>query len=106
MLKNNMYEIGGKAFPVTGQEAVQGVGIFPVVDLPMVSDYKWQLDCLESRLQHPEQYAEWEDVPATVGRIRAYLEEHKDIGEAEGLYGKYLALLQAQKKTAREVQAA
>ncbi len=40
MLKNNMYEIGGKAFPVTGQEAVQGVGTFPIVDLPMVSDYK------------------------------------------------------------------
>ena len=89
----NTYEVGGKAYPVTGFHAISGVGAFPVVDILLCSDYGWQLDALESRLQHPERYEGFEDVTATVTRIKAYLEEHKETGKAEGLYKKYLALI-------------
>ena len=89
----NTYEVGGKAYPVTGFHAISGVGAFPVVDIPLTSDYAWQLGALESRLRHPERYEGFEDVTATVERLKAYLEEHRDIGEREGLYRKYLSIV-------------
>lgn len=89
----NTYEVGGKAYPVTGFHAISGVGTFPVVDIPLCSDYAWQLDALESRLHHPERYEGFEDVTATVARLKGYLEEHKETGEEEGLYQKYMLLI-------------
>ena len=89
----NTYEVGGKAYPVTGFHTVSGVGTFPVLDIPLMSDYKWQLGALESRLRHPERYEGLEDVMATVTGLKGYLEEHKETGKAEGLYEKYLAMV-------------
>lgn len=92
-MQKKTYSAGGKEWSVTGWRAISGVGVFPVVDIPMVSDYKWQLDCLESRLRHPEYYAEHEDMAAVIEGLKRYLEENRETGEGEGLYQKYLLLL-------------
>lgn len=75
----NKYEIerfiknvNGKA--VTVPEGTRGAS--PVIKFPMMSDYKWQLSCLEDRLEHPENYADKEDVPATIAMLRKWLAEH------------------------------
>ncbi len=53
----------------------------PVIET--MSDYKWQLNCLNSRLKNPEKYREGgEDVEATIAKLRQWLwqwiEEHKN----------------------------
>ena len=56
------YEINGKEFPIAGHARVVGEqGVFTgetilCVNIPMVSDYQWFLECLHSRLEHPETY--------------------------------------------------
>ena len=79
--KPSVYEISGKEFKIEGYTISRNTEtneriFIPVVDIPMVSDYKWQLDCLNDRLNHPEKYEDTEDVPATIERIKKWLEEH------------------------------
>ena len=73
-------EIGGRTFPVVGYVARESTGeTVPLVDIPMMSDYKWQLTSLQSRLDHPEWYAAiGEDVEATIAQLRRWLEEHSE----------------------------
>ncbi len=78
----NVYEIQGKEYPVIGQCKVindkkEIVGSIPIVDVPMMSDYKWQLGCLVSRLKHPEYYPE-ENIEETICKIKRYLAEHNE----------------------------
>ncbi len=49
--------------------------------LKMMSDYKWQLNCLNDRLEHPEKYADSENVEETIEHLRKWLAEHQ--AEAE-----------------------
>lgn len=79
------YEIAGKSYPVIGYAKQPGYGRIPIVDIPMMSDYKWQLGCLESRLKHPEVYAEHvgEDIPAVIERLKDWLLEHIDQAKPE-----------------------
>ena len=77
------YELAGREYPITGYEKIKdkdGNVLFAahVIDLPMVSDYEWQLDCLKSRLEHPERYAAFEDVYETIEHLRRWLLDHKD----------------------------
>ncbi len=78
------YEIAGKSFPVIGYAKQPGYGRVPIVNIPMMSDYKWQLMALESRLKDPEGYTErhGEDVPAVIERLKDWLLEH--IAQASG----------------------
>lgn len=59
---------------ITVPEGTRGAS--PVIKFPMMSDYKWQLSCLEDRLERPEKYADTEDVPATTAELRKWLAEH------------------------------
>ncbi len=52
-------------------------GATPIVNIPMMSDYKWQKRCLEDRLKHPDKYENTEDVKATIERLYKWLEENK-----------------------------
>lgn len=79
--KPNTYNVGGKEYKVEGyiKANVTETGeqfFVPLVDIPMTSDYQWFLDCLKSRLEHPEIYEKEEDVPATIEEIRHWLAEH------------------------------
>ena len=42
-----------------------------------MSDYQWQLNCLNDRLEHPEKYQADENVPETIAKIKQWLAEHK-----------------------------
>lgn len=48
----------------------------PLIDFPIMDDYKWQLDCLNDRLEHPEKYEGTEDVKATIEMLRNWLADH------------------------------
>lgn len=78
------YEINGKAYPITGYvDIVTGdpempmLNSVPLVDIPMMSDYRWQPGALQSRLEHPEVYEDKEDVQATIEYLRQWLKEHE-----------------------------
>lgn len=77
-----LFEVGGKEYPITDfvQATVKETGeklFIPVVDIPMMSDYKWQLLALNDRLNHPEKYESTENVKETVINLYKWLREHK-----------------------------
>lgn len=77
------YEIAGKEYPIIGYTTLKnGNGeviqdAIPVLDIPQVSDYQWQLDCLNDRLEHPEKYAAFENVEERIAYLRKWLKEHE-----------------------------
>lgn len=68
--------VPGVFLPVKECAILPGSGqAVPVIET--ISDYKWQLDCLNSRLKNPEQYRKGgEDVEAVIATIRQWLQEH------------------------------
>lgn len=80
---DNTYNLLGKDYPISGQIEVRDsednvVGYLPLVDIPMTSDYKWQLTCLKDRLDCPDVYSDIDDnVHDAVCRLKNWLEEHK-----------------------------
>lgn len=79
----NTYNLFGEDYPIRGQIGLKDnkdniVGHIPIVDIPMASDYKWQLGCLKSRLDNPDVYSDIDDnVYDTICRLKNWLEEHK-----------------------------
>lgn len=50
----------------------------PLVNIPLMSDFKWQYMVLQDRLHYPEKYREkGEDVEATITRLKKWLKEYK-----------------------------
>lgn len=78
--KHETYSIGGREYKVKEyikMKTETGEQFFvPELDIPMVSDYKWQSDALESRLKHPEWYEKDENVSEAIERLKAWLSEH------------------------------
>ncbi len=71
-------EVNGKCYPVAAMvEIFPGVEK-PMLDIPMVSDFAWQLRALTSRLKDPQTYADQlgEDVAAKIERLRQWLWAH------------------------------
>lgn len=68
-------KISGRDFPVLGHVTVKHIGTVPLVDLPMMSNYEWQMRNLQDRLEHPEVYREIlvEDVEAVCAGLREWL---------------------------------
>ena len=85
------YPIGGKEYPVIGLSRFKGQAV-PVVDVPVMSDFRWQLNALKSRLQRPDLYEKQEYVPHTVNKLRHWLIQNIDKAteverkEAEALF--------------------
>ena len=71
------YNIQGKEFPITHYVKI-GSELYPLVDIPQMSDYKWQYEALMDRIKSPEKYeAHGEDVPATIERLKQWLIENR-----------------------------
>lgn len=69
-------KIGTREFPVSGYVTDECIGTVRAVDIPMISDLKWQLRCLRDRLENPEAYQRiGEDVEATIASLREWLAE-------------------------------
>lgn len=78
------YELAGKEYEITGYKNVIDenkniVGRVPIVDIPQISDYEWQLNCLNDRLQHPEKYEDIENVEETIAKLRKWLAEREAV---------------------------
>lgn len=78
------YELAGKEYEITGYKSVVDedgnfFGKVPIVDIPQMSDYQWQLDCLNDRLQNPEKYEKFENVEETIAKLRKWFKEREAI---------------------------
>lgn len=74
-------KIGQREYPVVGHVESKQMGTVPLVDIPMMSDYKWHLSCLSSRLEIPELYrALGEDVEAVIADLRKTLAKYDENG--------------------------
>lgn len=49
---NGTYEIAGKAYPILGYVTTLQTGAVPLVDLPMMSDERWNELCREIAVKH------------------------------------------------------
>ena len=69
--------IGGHDFPITGTVEHEELGEIPVVDIHLMSDYKWHVSCLKSRMEHPEldRRLLGEDVEAMIAKLRTTIAE-------------------------------
>ena len=78
--KPDTYIVGGKEWEVEGyikaDNSAPNSQFIPLVNIPFMSDYKWQLNCLKDRLKNPEKYEAFENVPATIERLKKWLAEH------------------------------
>lgn len=71
------YTVAGKEFPIIGYTDFKGKAV-PLVDIPMMSDYKWQYNCLMDRIEDPEKYAATgEDVMAKIEHLKKWLVENR-----------------------------
>lgn len=71
-------EVNGEYFPVAAMvEIFPGVEK-PLLDIPMMPDFSWQLGALESRLKDPDGYARTlgENVAEKIERLRQWLWAH------------------------------
>ena len=73
------YNICGQGFPIIGYNIVNGQTV-PLVDIPMMSEYKWQLDCLNDRIKNREIYETLlhEDVDAEIEKLKKWLAENQE----------------------------
>lgn len=70
--------IGGMDYPVIGFVKDKKYGRQPLVDIPMMSDYKWHVICLKSRMENPELYRKsGEDVDTVIAQLRATIAEYE-----------------------------
>ena len=86
------YTAAGKEFPIKGAIKYGGDYV-PLVDIHMMSDYRWQLNCLESRLRDPERYRGTDaNVNATILRLIDWLHDNAQNATPEE-YEEFLSLL-------------
>lgn len=88
IVKNEKYTINGKDFDIIGYVSTDvrykgkrvdknTPGAVPLLDIKMMSDFKWQYGCLMSRLKHPEHYENIDaDVNAVIEKLKQWLREH------------------------------
>ncbi len=82
-MQKQTYSICDREYPIVRQAKIidnkrNCIGTIPIVDIPQVSDYQWQLDCLNDRLLHPEKYEWFENVNETIERLWKWLKEHTE----------------------------
>ena len=75
--EGDTYNVAGRDYPVIAYFDFDDKFI-PLVDIPQMSNYKWQQKCLRDRLKHPEKYRDTEDVESTIQRLIKWLEENKN----------------------------
>lgn len=69
-----------KNISISAETPARTVSI-PVLNIKQMSDYQWQLNALNSRLEHPELYEASENVEESIEHLRKWLEENKDKAE-------------------------
>lgn len=73
----NTCEISGQVYPILAGVWSKTAGEYvPLVDLPVISDFQWQVKALEHRLTHRENYEGREDVDGVIAYLRKWLVDH------------------------------
>ena len=84
---NEKYTINGKDFDIIGYVSPNACdkgarvekdypGAVPLLNIKMMSDFKWQYGCLMSRLEHPEHYKDIDtDVKSVIEELKQWLRE-------------------------------
>lgn len=83
--------IKGRAYTITGvidrsQDDTSEIPAYvPMVEIKQMSDFRWELNSLMSRINNPEVYREnlGEDVDAVIAELTSWITEHMD--EADDL---------------------
>jgi len=76
-------KIGGRSYPIVGTVNSKAFGAVPLVDIPMMSDYRWQQKALQDRLEHSEKYRLiGEDVEETISQLREWMDAHREAAQA------------------------
>lgn len=102
-LEGTVYNICGKEYPVKLYYNIRGAEI-PLVDIPMMSDFKWQYDCLMDRINNPNKYSIYcdENVEQNIEQLKQWLRDHIEgaceLEESKRM--KLLSLLYDEVKTA------
>ena len=73
--------IGGKEFEVVDMARITDenkavVGYMSVISMTDDAEYQWRLFALQSRLKHPENYADEEDVNKVITGLIQWLSEY------------------------------
>lgn len=80
MIAREFFELDKKAYPVIGHVTgvVNGTKFenVPRLHIQMMSDYHWQISALKDRLERPEVYELFENVPCVIERLRRWLVEN------------------------------
>lgn len=63
----------GREYGISEYVETNCMGTVAVIAIPMMSDYKWQQMALKSRLEHPERYAQFENVDAAISELQTWL---------------------------------
>lgn len=58
----------------TGKE----FGVVPMISMPDDADYRWQLNCLKSRLETPQNYEESENVQEVIEHLIEWLSDYEE----------------------------
>ncbi len=61
------------------EETKEVFGVVPQISMPEDADYRWQLDCLKSRFEHPKYYADTENVPEVIERLKQWLFDYEEM---------------------------
>lgn len=68
--------IAGRDYPIIGYDEIEEVGTVPRVEIPMMSDIKWQMLALKQRLENREKFSKIEDVDAAIQSLKKWLLAH------------------------------
>lgn len=85
------YPVGGKEYPVIGLSRFKGAAV-SVIDVPVMSNYRDQMNALKTRLQRPDLYEKHENVNRVAKELRQWLIKNIDKAteaerkEAEALF--------------------
>lgn len=72
--------IGGRSYPVVGTVNSKAFGAVPLVDIPMMSDYRWQQKSLQDRLEKYRLIGE--DVEGAISQLWEWLDAHREAAQA------------------------
>lgn len=60
------------------KETGKAIKTVPQISMPEDADYRWQLDCLKSRVKHPEYYEDIENVPQVIEKLKQWLFDYEE----------------------------
>lgn len=71
------FNVAGREYPISDYVETKEFGTLPIVDIPMMTNYKWQKLCLEFRIKNRELYGKHEDVDTSIAELQAWIAKNE-----------------------------